>query len=138
MKALVEPFPLVPEMCIAFNRSRSDGCQSSQPSCVCKTSFAVMVEAHTSYPILRHHSIISGIAFLFMLMPDFLMASMTAKLVCSVLRAATASCDIVELGHVHREKPTYCICAAYHRRGRCGEAPCQEERFAEQVGKNGL
>ncbi len=98
MKALVEPFPLVPDICIAFNRSRSDGCQSSQPSCFCTTPLAVIVEAHTSYPILRHHSIISGIAFLFMPLPDCLMACTMAKLVCKVLRAATASCDMDEFG----------------------------------------
>ena len=31
-------------------------------------------EAHTSYPILRHHSIISGMACLFMPRPDWRMA----------------------------------------------------------------
>ncbi len=140
MKALVEPFPLVPDICIAFNRSRSDGYQSSQPSCFCRTPLAVIVEAHTSYPILRHHSIISGIAFLFMPLPDCLMACTMAKLVCNVLRAATASCDVDELEYSAGEKllVTYCICAICHRCGRSGEAPCLEERFAEQEGKKGL
>ena len=31
MKALVEPLPLVPEMCMRFSRSKSDGYLSSQP-----------------------------------------------------------------------------------------------------------
>ena len=37
MKALVEPLPLVPAMCIAFSRSKSDGCHSSQLGCVCRS-----------------------------------------------------------------------------------------------------
>ena len=61
-----------------------------------KCLFVAIVEAHTSYPILWHHSTISGIEFLFMLLPDFLMASTTAKLVCKVFREATASCVIVQ------------------------------------------
>lgn len=56
------------------------------------TLFVVAVEAHTSYPTLRHHSTISGIAFLFMPMPAFLMASKTTKLLCNVLSAVMASC----------------------------------------------
>ena len=31
IKALVEPFPFVPAMCMRFNLSKSDGCESSQP-----------------------------------------------------------------------------------------------------------
>ena len=92
MKALVEPLPLVPAMCIRFSRSRSDGCQSSQPSCVCgRLGLAVTVEAQTSYPSFRHHSIILGIESLAMALPDFLTNSTIAKLLCKVLRAATAS-----------------------------------------------
>lgn len=52
------------------------------------------VRAHltrTSCPIFLHHSIISGMACSFSLRPDFLMASMTAKLLCNVLSDATAS-----------------------------------------------
>lgn len=49
-------------------------------------------EPHTSYPVLRHHSIISGIACLFMPRPDFRMASTMEKLDCSVFSAATAAC----------------------------------------------
>jgi hypothetical protein len=48
-------------------------------------------EPHTSYPILWHHSIISGIANLFIPRPDFLMASTIEKLDCSVFNAATAA-----------------------------------------------
>jgi hypothetical protein len=52
------------------------------------------VQAHltrTSCPIFLHQSIISGMACSFSLRPDFLMASMTAKLLCNVLSDATAS-----------------------------------------------
>lgn len=91
--------------------------------CPSKTSLAVM-EAHTSYPSLRHHSIISGIAFLFMLLPDFLMASTMAKLVCNVLSAATASCEVGQWLYAMTDKLllTYCI-GARHRCGRGGEGP---------------
>lgn len=78
------------------------------------------MEAHTSYPILRHHSIISGIESLFTALPDFRIASTTAKLLCKVLRVATASCDVGELG-VHEARRlllAYCVCAGCHCRGR--------------------
>lgn len=51
----------------------------------------VLREPHTSYPILWHHSIISGIACLFMPRPDFLIASTMEKFDCSVFSAATAA-----------------------------------------------
>lgn len=78
--------------------------------------WVVIVDAHTSYPILRHHSIISGMAVLFMPMPDFLIASTIVKLLCNVLRAATASYDTGELRHTHGEKLllAHYICAACH------------------------
>ena len=88
MIALVEPFPFVPAMCIMFKALNSDGCPSPQSPALDRL---VALEAHTSYPILRHHSIISGIAFWFKLLPDLRMASTIAKLLCKVLRAATAS-----------------------------------------------
>ena len=31
MKALVEPFPLVPAMCMGLRPLKSDGCEPSQP-----------------------------------------------------------------------------------------------------------
>lgn len=95
------------------------------------------VDAHTSYPILRHHSIISGIAVLFMSLPDFLIASTIAKLLCSVLRAATASYDIRESRHRRGEKLVlaYCICAACHYFGRAGQAPGLGERSAKEEGR---
>ena len=60
MIALVEPFPFVPAICIMFKALNSDGCVCPQPPVL---NISVALEAHTSYPILRHHSIISGIAF---------------------------------------------------------------------------
>ena len=48
-------------------------------------------KTHTSYPILLHHSIISGMAFLFIPRPDFLMASTMEKFDWSVFKAAIAS-----------------------------------------------
>lgn len=78
------------------------------------------MEAHTSYPILRHHSIISGIESLFTALPDFRIASTMVKLLCKVLRVATASCDVGELGvhEVRRLLLAYCVCAGCHCRGR--------------------
>lgn len=104
-----------------------------------KSVFGVVVEAHTSYPILRHHSTISGIAFLFMLLPDFLMASMTAKLVCSVFKAATASCGIDEWEYAVEELLlAYCVSAACHRCGCGEEAPRWGERLAEEGRQGGV
>lgn len=37
MKALVEPLPLVPAMCMGCSRSKSDGCRWSQLGCVCQS-----------------------------------------------------------------------------------------------------
>lgn len=85
-----------------FSRSKSDGQQSSQSGCVYQAGLVVKVDAHTSYPILRHHSIISGIAVLFMSLPDFLIASTIEKLLCNVLRAATASYNKGQLRHTHQ------------------------------------
>ena len=96
-----------------------------------KTSFAVAVEAHTSYPILRHHSIISDIAFLFMLLRDFLMESTIAKLVCNVFRAATASCGIGEWEYTGEVLLAHCVTAACHRCGCRREAPRLGEKSAE-------
>lgn len=106
-----------------------------------KSVFGVVVEAHTSYPILRHHSTISGIAFLFMLLPDFLMASMTPKLVCNVFKAATASCGIDEWEYVGEELLlllAYCVSAACHRCGCGEEAPRWGERLTEEERQDGV
>lgn len=103
-----------------------------------KTSFAVAVEAHTSYPILRHHSIISGIASLFKLLPDFLMESTIAKLLCNVFRAATASCGIGEWEYAGEVLLAYRVSAACHHCGRRREAPRLGERFAEEERQSGL
>jgi hypothetical protein len=46
---------------------------------------------HTSYPILRTQSLISGSACLFHPGPRFLIASTMEKLLCSELSAATAA-----------------------------------------------
>ena len=46
---------------------------------------------HTSYPVFLTQSIISGMAFWFIPLPDFLIASTMEKLLCSVLSAATAA-----------------------------------------------
>ncbi len=87
MSALVEPLPLVPEMWMGLSRSKSDGYGFSVHS-----SFIVFfATSQTSYPSLRHHSIISGIEFLFMLLPDFLIASTMEKFDWSVFSAAIAS-----------------------------------------------
>lgn len=59
-------------------------------------------EAHTSYPILRNHKSISGMACLFMPWPDFRMASTMEKFDWRVFRAAMASC----LGGEHCELKT--------------------------------
>lgn len=43
------------------------------------------------YPILRTHSIISGMSIELLLMPDFLTASMVAKFDCKLFKALIAS-----------------------------------------------
>lgn len=70
-------------------------------------------ELHTLYPILLHHSIISGIAALFMPRPDLRIASTIAKLDCSVFNAATAACEQSAIVFA-RLRHTYCIVALAH------------------------
>ena len=96
-------------------------------------SLVVSVEVRTSYPILRHQSTISGIEFLFAPWPDFLMASTTAKLVCNVFKATTASCGIGQWEYAAKEVLlAYCVSAACHG-CRCGrKAPYLGARFAQE------
>ena len=54
-------------------------------------------DGHTSYPILRHHSIISEMACPFIFPPDKRIALTTEALDCSELRALTASCNCQSL-----------------------------------------
>lgn len=89
MKAEVEPLPLVPAMWMRFKRLKSSGYRT--PGSVGTVCFIVPDDEHTSYPIFRVHSTISAIACWFILLPDLRIASTTAKLDWSVLRAATAS-----------------------------------------------
>ena len=112
-KALVEPFPFVPAMCIRFRRLKSEGCHQAQP---CLLWSAEAAGAHTSYPILRTHATISGIASSFIRLRSCLMDSMTAKLLWRVLRAATASCRSDQLCLV-KHKMHFEDCGATHRIG---------------------
>lgn len=105
MKALVEPLPLVPAMWMMLRGLKSGGwfygCSAlvNEKYLVWDASCRGRLwlhdrsrgATHTSYPALRHHSIISGMAFLFMLRPDLRMASTTAKLDWRVLSAAMAA-----------------------------------------------
>lgn len=92
MNALVEPLPLVPAMCMVFNGLKSEGCQKIPLLAFHDQDFGMQRKAsHTSYPILRHQSIISGMAFLCRLWPDFRMALTIEKLDCRVFKADTAS-----------------------------------------------
>lgn len=54
------------------------------------------------------------------------MASTMAKLLCNVLRVATASCDVGELD-VHEARKlllAYSVCAGCHCRGRGKKVSC--------------
>lgn len=67
---------------------------------------------HTLYPILLHHSIISGMAALFMPRPDLRMASTIAKLDCSVFNAATAAYRVRSILPI--DGCAYCIITLIH------------------------